>query len=112
MSTTFQDFLFVKRKGVHQKIAIKDITVLEANRDYIIGYLDNGEQFVVRISMNKLVSMLPASDFMRVHRSYLIQLSKIEAINFVESTVEIGKRCVPVNKECRKLLNDMVIKLE
>lgn len=112
MSTIFNDYLFIKRKGVYEKIAIKDIMFLQVSGDYVSCYLKTEEQFIVRISLSKLSELLVTYKFMRIHRSYLIQLSLIQSINFQEDFVTIGNHQVPINRSSKKKLNELIRKLE
>lgn len=112
MEDIFSDFLFVKRKGVYQKVALCEISLLEANGDYVVGHLAGDEKFVIRNTLSNMERILPASYFMRVHRSYIIQLNHISGINFQENNLFIGELSVPINRASRKKIADIITKLE
>jgi DNA-binding LytR/AlgR family response regulator len=112
MDNVFSDFLFVKRKGVYQKIAICEILLLEANGDYVIGHLMDQEKFVIRTTLSKMEELLPTNNFMRIHRSYIIQFQHITAINFQDNNLYVGELSVPINRASRKIIADLITKLE
>lgn len=112
MEDVFSDYLFIKRKGVYQKIAFSEIVLLEANGDYVTGHLINKDKFVVRTTLSNMENLLPAQDFMRVHRSYIIQFQHVTGIDFQDNNVYTGDLVVPINRASRKKIADLVTKLE
>jgi len=112
MEDVFSDCIFIKRKGVYQKVAISEIVLLEANGDYVTGHLLNKEKFVVRTTLNNMEDLLPAQNFMRVHRSYIIHFQHITGIDFQDNNVYLGELLVPINRTSRKKIADLVTKLE
>ena len=106
MSKIFKEFLFLKRKGVYEKVAISNIMFLQVSGDYVSCCLKTEELFTIRVSLNKLSELLTPHDFMRIHRSYLVQLSFIESINFQEDFVIIGKNQIPMNRDSKKRLGN------
>lgn len=64
------------------------------------------ERIVTLLSMSQLESDLPAAQFVRIHRSYIVNLDKISS---VEGTlVHIGKQSLPVSKSQRQAFLEMV----
>lgn len=112
MPVIFDDALFLKRKGIYEKVAIKEIAFLEVTGDYVCCFLINEEQFTIRISLNEMELLLAAYGFMRIHRSYLIQLNQIIKINFQENLLFIGRHQLPINRNSKKALNDLITKLD
>lgn len=108
----FDGFLFLKKKGSYEKVAYKDIAILKVNGDYVNCILINESVFTLRISLHKMGEILSSSDFMRIHRSYLIQTLLIESINFQEDFVIIGKNQIPMNRVSKRILNQLITRLE
>jgi two-component system LytT family response regulator len=77
--TVSNDFIFAENDGKKLKINFCDITYVEGARNYIIIATDK-QKIITYRSMNSLQSLLPREQFMRVHKSYIISVSKIQAV--------------------------------
>lgn len=75
------DFIFVKSEYRQIKINFNEILYIEGLKDYVKIYTSNHPRPILTLmSLKKLEEELPSEQFMRVHRSYIISLEKIEAI--------------------------------
>jgi len=74
------DYLFVKVDGKQVKINPKDIYFIEGLSDYIRIHLQN-ERLIVLDNLKDFIHKLPSKAFMRIHKSYIIQLDKIKSID-------------------------------
>ena len=75
------DFIFVKSKYRQIKINFSEILYIEGLKDYVKIYTSSHPRPILTLmSLKKLEEELPSEQFMRVHRSYIISLEKIEAI--------------------------------
>ena len=76
-----QDSIFVKSEGQLRKVAFSDIRYVEGMKDYVLLHLCSEKRpLVTHITMKAVEDLLPAGVFMRVHRSYIVALDKIESI--------------------------------
>lgn len=97
-----QGFVFVKDNGVLKRISIDDILYLEAMGDYV--KVHTPQKFhVVHATLKSIEEKLPASRFIRVHRSYIVAINKIDYIQ--EGTISIGKTTIPVADTHKANLN-------
>jgi DNA-binding LytR/AlgR family response regulator len=97
-----QGFVFVKDNGVLKRISIDDILFLEAMGDYV--KVHTGQKFhVVHATLKSIEEKLPAAKFIRVHRSYIVAINKIDFIQ--EGTISIGKTSIPVADTHKSNLN-------
>lgn len=97
-----QGFVFVKDNGVLKRISIDDILYLEAMGDYV--KVHTAQKFhVVHATLKSIEEKLPAVKFIRVHRSYIVAINKIDYIQ--EGTITIGKTTIPVADTHRSNLN-------
>ena len=90
------NFIFVKADYQNVKINFDDILHIESMDDYCRIFLTSGKPVLTLMTLKKLVELLPSSQFMRVHRSYIIALNKIEKI--VRQDILIGKKSIPIGK--------------
>jgi DNA-binding LytR/AlgR family response regulator len=97
-----QGFVFVKDNGVLKRISIDDILFLEAMGDYV--KVHTAQKFhVVHATLKSIEEKLPAAKFIRVHRSYIVAINKIDFIQ--EGTISIGKTSIPVADTHKSNLN-------
>ncbi|UZR96678.1 LytR/AlgR family response regulator transcription factor [Chondrinema litorale] len=77
------DYIFVKteNKGKMVKVNFKDITYVEGLKNYVSIYTSDGERVVTLLNIKDLKARLPEKKFMRVHRSYIVALDQIKAVD-------------------------------
>ncbi|OOQ60056.1 LytR/AlgR family response regulator transcription factor [Mucilaginibacter pedocola] len=92
------DYLFVKVEYQLVRIALSDILYLESLKDYVKIYLKSSDKAILTLSSLKaLEEKLPAKRFMRVHRSYIVSLDKINSIT--RNALQIGKINITVGDQ-------------
>jgi DNA-binding LytR/AlgR family response regulator len=97
-----QEFVFIKDNGVLKRISVDDILYLEAMGDYV--KVHTAQKFhVLHATLKSIEEKMPSSKFIRVHRSYIVSLNKIDFIQ--EGVISIGKSTIPVADTYRSLLN-------
>ncbi|MGZ0016395.1 LytR/AlgR family response regulator transcription factor [Yeosuana sp. AK3] len=97
------DCIFVKHLEKMVRIDIKDILYIEAERNYCRIYSKLKEYLLV-MTLKDLDEKLPSKHFIRVHRSFIVNLSQIDEV--ATSHIVIGKKAIPVSKALKdELLN-------
>lgn len=106
IGTTKEDnFIFIRDSYVIRKIYVNDILYIEAKDNYaMIHFADRF--YTIHSSIKFIEQKLPPSSFFRVHRSYLVNLSKVDSIE--GKTIVINKSLVPVSDTYRADLNRRV----
>ncbi len=89
-----QGYCFVRADYRLVKINIKDIKYIEGLDDYLKIHLENSPAVVTRMTLKFILDKLPASGFMRIHRSFIIALDKISSIR--NKHVRIGTTEIPL----------------
>jgi two-component system, LytTR family, response regulator len=92
------DFIFVKSDYRLVKIMLSDILYIEGMRDYRCIHTPSGKLLTDQ-TFGSFEEQLPSSQFTRIHKSYLVSLSKIESIE--KHRVKIGKELLPVSESYR-----------
>ena len=87
------DRIFVRHKEKMVKIMIAGILYIEADRNYSRIFTANKE-YLLSITLKLMEEKLPQSFFLRVHRSYLINITQIEEV--LESHVMIAQKAIPL----------------
>jgi len=103
------DFFFVKADKKLIKVIYEDILYIEGLKDYVIIRM-NASRVITLQTMKSLEAKLLSTQFQRIHRSYIINLNKINAVvgNMVEITEKGEKKHIPIGKNYRERLLEIV----
>lgn len=99
----FKNHLFIKVRQKLEKIAIENIFFVEADGRYCQICMEE-KKYLVRLSLQELSGMLPATSFIQVHRSYIVNAHKILNIDLQDSFVQLKQHQIPLSKRHRELL--------
>jgi DNA-binding LytR/AlgR family response regulator len=91
---TEQQFLFVRLDYSLVKIVIADILYVEGLDNYIKIHFVNEKPLLIRMSMKAIMEKLPESEFIRVHRSFIIPIAKATSIR--NKIIYIKDKEIPV----------------
>ncbi|EGC19526.1 MAG: LytR/AlgR family response regulator transcription factor [Prevotella multiformis] len=98
-------FIFVKSEYKLVKIMFDDILYIEGLKDYVKIYLTDGREPVMSLmNMKKIEESLPRPEFMRIHRSYIVHMKKIEGID--RFRVVIGDAVLPISDSYKTTIQD------
>ncbi|MBC7868362.1 MAG: response regulator transcription factor [Gloeobacteraceae cyanobacterium ES-bin-316] len=101
-----QPFLYLRVDRKMVKVLFNDILYIEGLRDYIRIFTAS-KTVITKHLLSTLEEMLPSDAFLRIHRSYIVSISKIDSYN--ADTIEIAKKELPVGRlykhDVSKLLN-------
>lgn len=92
---TDKDVVFVKSNSRMVKIRTKDIYFVEALKDYVIIHTSNA-RYTVLSTMKNIEQKLSSKDFIRVHRSFIVLIDKIIAIDHNVLLLEDDKKEIPI----------------
>lgn len=95
------DYIFIRQESRLVKINFGEIRFVQAERDFCSLFLDS-RKVLASMHLKLLDGMLPGSQFLRVHRSYIANLRKIEAIK--GNVIEIGKTEIPIGANYKEAL--------
>jgi DNA-binding LytR/AlgR family response regulator len=73
---------------------LDDIICVEALDDYLKIFLHQQKTLVVRMTMKAMMEKLPTNDFLRVHRSFIVPIKKVESLR--NKVLQIGDKKIPV----------------
>ena len=92
-AVTSSNFIFVKSDYQIVKIDLSDISVIEGMDDYVKIFTSK-KMILSNMTMKDILSKLPAPDFTRVHRSFIVSLAHIESVR--NKRIKIGEKFIPV----------------
>ena len=75
-----EQFLFIKSEYKIVRLNLDNIKYIEGMRDYVRIHLENEKPIMALLGMKNIQQHLPSKSFMRVHRSYIVNLNKIHTI--------------------------------
>ena len=101
-----EDFVIVKSEYKLIQIAISKILFIESVKDYVRIYLDNDTAVMSLMSIKNIVHRLPKSRFLLVHRSFIVQTSKIKLIE--RNRIVFGKQYIPVSDTYKSAFIDYI----
>ena len=102
-SLILNDSIFVRHQNSMVKVDITDILYIEAERNYCRIY-SKSKEYVLVMTLKDMDEKLPAKHFLRIHRSYIVNISQINEI--ANTHIVIGKKAIPISKSLKdELLN-------
>jgi DNA-binding LytR/AlgR family response regulator len=101
------DFIYVKADKKLIKVFYEDLRYIEGLKDYVILHVDN-KRIVTLQTMKSLEIKLPSAIFMRIHRSYIVNLRNIDVLE--GNTVHIGNKMIPIGKNYKEELLKIINK--
>lgn len=87
--------IFVKSNSRLVKVKTTDILFVEALKDYVVINIPEAK-YTIHSTMKDIQRKLPQKDFQRIHRSYIVRLDKIIAIEQPNVVIEGGKKLLPI----------------
>ena len=93
---------FFKVDGALRKVEYDDILFVEGMKDYVMVFLASQKQpLVTHVTMKGMEEMLPAGQFMRIHRSFIVALDKVASVSGT-GDVKVGDRLLHVSDAYRE----------
>jgi DNA-binding LytR/AlgR family response regulator len=104
-----EEFLFLKSEYKIRRINFNDIKYIEGLKDYVKVYTVNEDKPILSLSSLKILeSKLPQDKFMRIHRSFIVNLEKIDTIE--RSRIVFGKTYIPVSDQYKEKFQEFLDK--
>lgn len=97
-----EEFIFVRDSNIVRRLAIDDILFAEAMGDYVKLYTPQ-KFYAIHSTLKTIEERLPSNKFLRVHRSYIVSVSKIDTVQ--DGALVIHGKPVPVADAYRSTLN-------
>jgi DNA-binding LytR/AlgR family response regulator len=101
-----KDYFFLKVDSKFEKIFYDDVLYFEALQNYVAIHLP-GKKMISYITITQVESQLPEHLFMRVHKSYIVSLPKIQCLE--GNTVIINQQQIPVSRNLKEKLKAEVV---
>jgi len=102
-----EDFFFVKCDSRFEKIHFRDVLFVEGMENYVVIHTQN-QKYVTLLRMKAMEETLPATDFLRIHKSYIASVKSISAID--GNDVIVGGKRLPISRERKAEILERLIK--
>ncbi|MEE9363417.1 MAG: response regulator [Cellulophaga sp.] len=100
-NSVLKDSIFVKKQHLYYRIPFTDIQFIKADNVYLEVHTVD-KKFLVRSPLKDYLTKLPSNKFYRSHKSYIVNVDFIEAIN--SKDIMINNRLIPISKEFKEFI--------
>ncbi len=100
-----REFILVKADSMMQKVCFSEILYIEGMKDYL-GIVTTEKRIMTLMNFNTIENLLPAQGFCRIHKSFIIALSRIDQIE--RNHVIIKKQRIPIGESYRKAFFELL----
>jgi len=104
---TIEDYVFIKSDNKLVKLFYNDILFVEALQNYVTIHTAN-KKYITYLTFKSMEESLPADQFIRVHKSYLVSASKIESIE--GNCIRIGAHEIPISRTVKEEVLEKLLK--
>ena len=105
VSTTGDDFIFIKEDKINHKVFFSEIQYIEGYGNFLKVFTDD-KMILVSETMTNIEDRLPDEMFLRVHKSYIVSLRKIKQIE--GNMITIGDNTIPIGKYYKMNVEKMI----
>ena len=101
-----EDYLFVKSEYKIQRIELSEILYIESLREYVRIYLKDNKPIMSLMSLKSLEENLPKERFMRVHRSFIVNLNEVKTVE--RSRIIFDKVYIPISEQYKEKFQEFL----
>ncbi len=105
--TADPDYVFIKCENKYEKIQIGEILFVQALQNYVMIYTTNSK-FMTLLPLKTVETYLDNGKFLRVHKSYLVAIAKIDSID--GNDIRIQQHNIPISRNLRDEVIEVVVK--
>lgn len=99
-----KDFIFINVQKKKVKILFSEILYIESQREYI-KIITSKKEYISKMSTHEIESLLPANLFLRVHRSFIVSINKIES--YTAEIIEVNGVSIPIGRGYRDIIENL-----
>ena len=102
-----RDTIFIKSNSKLVRVKTADVVYIEALKDYVVLNAKK-EKFTIHSTMKDILAKLPSSEFIRVHRSFIVRLDQIHSIEYPNLVLDFEGKMVPIGGSYRDELIERI----
>jgi len=96
-------FFFLKKKGRFVKVDINNIIYIKADNNYTYA-ITHDEKYIITSNLKKMEELLRPNQFMRVHRSFIVNLEHLMSFDLSNNKIILGQHTVPFSRSMKDQL--------
>lgn len=104
VSSEIKEYLFLNVQKKKVKILFSEIVYIESQREYI-KIVTTKNEYISKMSTHEIEALLPANLFRRIHRSFIVSISKIES--YTAEIVEVNGVTIPIGRGYREIIENL-----
>ncbi|MFI3318830.1 MAG: LytTR family DNA-binding domain-containing protein [Rikenellaceae bacterium] len=101
-----RDYAFMRSGNRTVRVNFPDIQYIESKREYLDIVLRTGDVVTIHGSMTSILSRLPSDKFVKVHRSFIVNLDEVRVLE--RNSIIFGKQYIPVNEQAREMVQRFI----
>ncbi len=105
-SKSERSYIFVRSSLRSVRVNFEEITYIESQREYLDIHLLSGEKITTHGTLGKIGEKLPAEKFVRVHRSFIVNLDHVKVIE--RNSIIFGKQYITVSEQAREIISNFI----
>lgn len=105
-SSSDRNEIYVRSEGKLVRIGFSDVLFIETMDDYVVFRMGDGSKHVVHSTLKNMAEKLEGTNFLKIHRSFIVNISKISSIE--EGFVKINESLIPISRMHRQELLEKV----
>ena len=103
---------FFVKKGKHlKKLFLHEIDLIESDRNYSTIKTENDNSYIIAMPLAEIETLLNPYGFVRVHRSFIVNWSKIQSVNTTENVLMLNERQIGIGKSYKNEVYERLTKL-
>ncbi len=103
---TDRDYIFLRSGNRTVRVNFGDILYIESKREYLDIVLSTDEVVTVHGSLGSMLEKLPEGQFLKVHRSFIVNLEEVRVLE--RNSILFGKQHIPVNEQARSAVRRFI----
>lgn len=105
--TPHEDFLLIKADRKTHRLKLSDILYIQSMKEYVMYYTDE-EKIMTLGSLKSLEDRLPASDFIRIHKTYIVAKKRVKSLE--GNTLHLDGLSLPIGGSYRQIVKSVLFK--
>lgn len=101
-----RDYIFVRSDYRSVRVNFNTILYIESKREYLDIVLSDGQVVTTHGTLSSICERLPQKKFVRVHRSFAVNLDKISVVE--RGAIVFGKQFIPVSEQAKEVIGELI----
>lgn len=101
-----REYIFVRSGNRTVRVNFGEILYIESKREYMDIFLESSDVVTIHGSLSSILERLPQDIFIKVHRSFIVNLEKVTLLE--RNSIIFGRQMIPVNEQAREIVQQFI----